>query len=268
MNPRLWLLVALVVTGCARLDAREAQAALDRGDLAQAEAAWRRALDRDPDREDALYGLGWTLHLAGEADLARAAFEELDRAHPASPLGPRGLGSVALSERNVTLARARFEEALRRAPGDPSVRQSLALLSLTTGDTTSALAQLDALVKEVPDRAEVHVARAEALVAAKRYDEARAATEAALAHAEDAAPRVRAQVRVVRARTLLAATVGRVQEDDCDGTAPPVLTWLDAADRTLDEVEAGGVVVPELYEIRRAVRRQRLRVQEQCPDPQ
>ena len=236
MRRAVWML-ALALAGCARFDAREAQSALDRGDLVQAEAAWRRALDRDPEREDALYGLGWTLHLAGERELARAAFEQLDRAHPTSPLGQRGLGSVALSERNVALARSRFEEALRRAPGDPAVRQSLALLALTTGDTAIALAQLDA----------------------------RAATDTALVHAADAAPRVRAQVGVVRARTLLAATAGRVRDDDCDGTAPPVLTWLDAADRALDEVEAGGVVVPELYGIRRAVRRQRLRVRELCP---
>ena len=261
-------LFVLLLCGCARLEARDAQAALDRGDLAQAEAAWRRVLERDPEREDALYGLGWTLHLAGERDLARTAFEQLDRAHPASPLGPRGLGSVALAERNVALARTRFDEALRRAPGDPAVRQSLALLALTSGDTVAALAQLDSLVQAFPDRAELHLARAEALVAAKRFDEARAATETALARAGDAAPRVGAQVRVVRARTLLAATAGRVRDDDCDGTAPPVLTWLDAADRALDEVEAGRVVVPELYEIRRAVRRQRLRVREACPDVQ
>jgi tetratricopeptide (TPR) repeat protein len=264
MRRAAWIL-AVALAGCARFDAREAQAALDRGDLVQAEAAWRRALDRDPEREDALYGLGWTLHLAGERELARGAFEQLDRAHPTSPLGQRGLGSVALSERNVVLARSRFEEALRRAPGDPAVRQSLALLALTTGDTATALAQLDTLVQEFPDRAELHLARAEALVAQKRFDEARAATDTALVHAADAAPRVRAQVGVVRARTLLAATAGRVQDDDCDGTAPPVLTWLDAADRALDEVEAGGVVVPELYGIRRAVRRQRLRVRELCP---
>ncbi|MFO0004938.1 MAG: tetratricopeptide repeat protein, partial [bacterium] len=103
---------------------------LDAADLATAEARWRAVLAAEPGSAEGLYGLGWTLHLAGKPDLAREAFQRLVDAHPDVHLGYKGLGSVAMAEGNGALARRRFEEALARAPGDPAVRHSLGLLAL------------------------------------------------------------------------------------------------------------------------------------------
>jgi predicted Zn-dependent protease len=259
------LALALALSGCAARDVAAGEEALARGDLVAAEIAWRRALDDDPGRADALHGLGWTLHLAGRQDLARDTFARLDALHPESPLGPRGLGSVALGAGNVAVARERFQTALTRAPGDIGARQGLALVALASGDPAGALAALDPLIAEVPERAELHLARVRALLAADRSEEAATASEEAVRRAADATPRVRGQAAVVRAQALSAATAGRVRPDQCDSTAPPVRAWLDEADRVLDAVEAEGLRLPELPDARRAVLRQRRAVDAACP---
>jgi predicted Zn-dependent protease len=240
----------------------DGDAALARGDLVAAEARYRDALARSPDRPEGLYGLGWTLHLAGRADLARAAFQRCVDVHPDSPLGYKGLGSVAMGEGNVALARRRFTEALARAPGDVPIRHSLALLELRGGDAEAAVTAFRALSSEAPDRGELQQGLAEALLAASRHDEALAAAEAAVTRA--ATPRARALALVTRARVLVRTSAGRVRPEDCAATAAPVRVWLDAADRALDEAEASGILVPEVPEARRAVRRQRSAVDDAC----
>jgi hypothetical protein len=63
---------------------------------------------------------------------------------------------------------------------------------------------------------------------------------------------------------LLKSSAGRIRAEDCAGTAPPVRAWLDEADRALDEAEALRTDVPDLPETRRAVRRQRMSVEDLC----
>ncbi|MES2642565.1 MAG: tetratricopeptide repeat protein [Myxococcota bacterium] len=241
-----------------------AQHALDRSDLVAAEAAWRAVLADDPGRADALYGLGWTLHLAAETDAAREAFQQCVEAHPQSPLGYKGLGSVAMAEGNPTLARRRFEEALARAPGDVAVRHSLGLLDLSSGAADAAVTTFTALATEHPERAAFQQALGEALVVVGRPEEALEAATRAVALAEDD-DRGRALAQLTRARAILAATGGRVDPADCGGTAPPVYTWLVEADRALDDAEATGVPLPELVSARRAVRQRRGGVDDECP---
>jgi predicted Zn-dependent protease len=231
--------------------------------LAEAEQEWRAVLALEPGRAEALYGLGWTLHLAGKPELAREAFQQCVDANPADHLGYKGLGSVAMGEGNTALARRRFEEALARAPGDPAVRHSLALLDLAQGNPTAAVTAFESLIQEDPDRAVFRQGLAEALLAAGRPAEALdAATAAAGASTDD---RTRALSELTRARAILASLAGRVDPTDCAGTAPPVYTWLEEADRALDQVEAAGVPVPEVLGTRRSVRQRRGWVDDTCP---
>ncbi len=271
-SPVVWaavLGVALSVAVGARLTApargiAAAQAALDRHDLVAAETAWRAVLAAQPGRAEALYGLGWTLHLAGEADLAREAFQQCVSAHPTSPLGHKGLGSAAMAAGNTTLARQRFQEALGLAPGDRAIRHSLALLDLATGEAAAAVAAFQALLAEDPDRGAFRQALAEALLADGQQEEALRAADAAVV-ATDRDDRVRALAQLTRARALLAVSAGRVDEADCVGTAPPVYAWLEEADRALDQAEATGVPLPDLVEARRSIRQRRGAVDDDCP---
>lgn len=257
------LLVLLALACGIGRDLDAGHAALERGDLPTAEAAWRRALDRDPANADALYGIGWTWHLAGQKDAARGAFQQLVTLHPESPLGYKGLGSVALAEGNPGVARQRFEEALTRAPGDPAIRQSLALADLAAGDAATALPLFEALVAEDPGRIEAQTARAEALLALGREQEAVDAARAAVAL--DPGGRAEVVARITLARALVAATRDRVAPADCATTAPPIYAWLEEADRVLDEAEATGIRAPDLPETRRAVLRRRGAIDDLCP---
>jgi tetratricopeptide (TPR) repeat protein len=256
--------VALALAACgAQRDRARAEAALRRGDLAGAEAAWRAALDESPDDPDALYGLGWTWHLAGRDDMARDAFQQCVDAHPEVANGYKGLGSVAMADGNPVLAKKEFELALERSPNDLAIRHSLGLLALSTHDDQAALTIFTTLAQEAPDRAEFEQARAEALLRLHRDDDALSASQHAIALGGD--DKVRAMALVTRARALVAVAAGRVTADSCATAAPPVYAWLDEADRVLDRAEATGVDVPDLPEVRRGVRRRRGVVDDLCP---
>ena len=257
-------MMAAVLLACGVAgDIRAGDRALGDGDLAAAESAYRRAVEREPANPDALYGLGWTYHLADQQDAAKEAFDLCVSSHPDSANCWRGLGSVAMSAQNPALARQRFEHALEVAPGDLRARHSLALLDLTAGDTDAALKQLDALVAEAPGQAEFQQGRAEALLRLHRDEEALAAAREAVSQAEGG--RSRAVTRLTLVRALLATSAGRVDAQDCAHTALPVHAWIDEAERLVGEVEGGGVKVPELAAVRREVRKRRAEADEACP---
>lgn len=255
----LFLLLACGIGG----ELRAGDAALNRSDLDAAESAYRAALAKDPQSAEALYGLGWTYHLAGQRDAARDAFQQCVRVHPESPLGYKGLGSVAMAEGQPAGARKQFELALERSPGDHRIRMSLALLDLSNGRHSEALAALDALIAEDPHQAEFQQARAEALLQLDRDDDALASADRAIELA--GVPTTKANAHLSRARCLLALTGRRVDEQRCAETAPPVYAWLDEADRALDAAEATGVRLPALVNTRKEVRRRRGLVDDQCP---
>lgn len=256
--------IALLLVACGiGSDLDRGQRALDAGDLLTAERAFRSAVDADPGNVDALYGMGWTWHLAGQGDAARGVFEKIVALNPASPLGYKGLGSVALADGNLPEARSRFKAALDRAPDDIAILHSLALLELSAKDGAAALAAIDGLLVREPHRAEFHQARAEALLLLERGDDALAAATAAVE--AGGTVRVRVLARVTRARALLLASAHRVDPAACATTAPPVYAWLDEADRMLDEATALQPAVPELATARRAVSRRRGAVDDACP---
>lgn len=248
-------------------DLREGEKAVAAGRPDLAEAAFRRALSRDPENERAMYGIGWAWHMAGEQDSAREAFTLLKEVHPESPLGYKGLGSVWMAEGNVPEARKAFEAAKERAGDGPEalkIEDELALLELGAGNGAAALAAFDQLVALDPDSAEFHWGRAESLLLVGRGEDAlKAAGEAV-----DLAPeggRVRGMALITRARTLLEVSGGRVDPARCAETAPPVYAWLDAADRDLDAAEAMGMDLPSVRGVRRTVLSRRGKVDDACP---
>lgn len=256
-------MVLLLLACGASADVHHGDVALADGDLTAAEDGYRAALARDPQSVDALYGLGWTYHLAGQEDSAKDTFEQLTRLHPESALGFKGLGSVAMAKGNLPLARANFQTALEHTPGDRKIRQSLGLLALQEGNATEALATFDALIAEDDTRPEFHQGRAEALLRLDRGEDALAAADRA--HAVATEDRSRAAAALTRARALLAVSSGRIDKQNCQGTAPPVLAWLEAADESLDEVQASKVPIDELAPLRREVRRRKGNVDDLCP---
>ena len=70
---------------------------------------------------------------------------------------------------------------------------------------------------------------------------------------------------VMRAKVLVSLTVDRLDKERCVETLPPVLAYLDRADRALEQAEALEQDLPPLYEVRRRVHLRRSKATEACP---
>ena len=250
--------------GCgADADTQRGRDALELRDWSRAEAAFRRALERDPDHLDALYGIGWTYHRAGRAVEAKRAFERCVHAHPEAYLGYKGLGSVALSEGNGKAAERWLQQALERKPDDVAVLNTLALTYSEMGRLDEALALFDRLQAGASSPPEIGLGYAEALLRADRNADAKALIEAALT--EQMAPSFEGLYRLTYARTLLRMTTDRLDSARCSETSPPVLAWLD---RAAQEVDRAGTLVNDAQRVAavgRTVARRRMLVLEACP---
>ena len=104
----------------------------------EAAVAFRNAVRLRPDNADAYLKLGVCLAELNRLDEAASVFSDLARAVPASPIGPEGLGSIALLTGRREEARVHFNDALRVDPANIAARQSLALLSEQESDPAEA----------------------------------------------------------------------------------------------------------------------------------
>lgn len=241
-----------------------AEEALQSHDLVAAEAAYRRVLERDPESVDALYGLGWVYHLAGEPERARDYFQRCTRIAPTDHRGFKGLGSVAMTQEKLPQSVSWFEQALALAPEDPAVLNSLSIAHMQGQDHEQALVFAQRAVAAAPTRGEYGLSVGEALFRLKRHDDALAAIEEALG-APFEELRFRALLYVLRARVLVAMTGGRVDPEDCTGTVPPLLAYLEKAKVSLELAEGVGIQMGELGAAKRRVHRRRGYITEQCP---
>lgn len=261
-------LLALVLVACsADGPVRDGKEALEQHDLVRAETAWRTALRREPDRLDALAGLGWTYHLAGERDAARKAFSRCVEVAPEAAECLRGLASIALAEGQVAIARDLLGRALVASPDDPLVRSSMALLEMTTGDLEAAGTHYEALAARFPNRAEYRLGLAEVRLRQHRNGDAARTVETALA-LPNTSPRYQAMLWQLHARALIAASAGKEDPERCAATAPAVRAWLDAAAQSIEHASALGVNLPDLPAVTRRLARRVDILNRTCPPEQ
>jgi len=258
---------ALLLCGCGmERRVEKADEALRAGDLQAAEVGYRYVLEREPETVGALYGLGWVYLQDGDALRARDYFKRCSRVDPDDFRCHKGLGSVALSQNLLSQAETSFQDALKRAaePADKAaVLNSLGLVRANSGRTEEALSLFEEAIALEPERGEYRFNLAEGLKALKRHEDAlRAVDDALELHIEEV--RFRGMLLILRADVLVFMTVNRLDASDCDGTLPPVLAYLDRADRALEQAEALGVEVPQLYTIRRKVHTRRSYVTQDC----
>ena len=246
----------------ARLE--RAESSLKSGDLAAAEQDYRAVLDQDPDDVDALYGLGWAFHLHGDEDRAREYFKRCVRVAPQDYRGHRGLGSVALADGNAALALDYYDKALTLAPGEPTVLNSKGLALQGQGADELALEAFRQAQAADPTRGDYGYNVADALHRLGRDEEALAVLDEALGQGTEER-RFRGMLLGLRARVLIQLTAGRLDPADCEGTAPPLYAYLDAADRALDQAEGAGLEPLQVAETRRLANRRRSYLGETCP---
>ena len=259
------LLLGMLLLGGCGLEAslERAESALEKSQLPEAEKRFRRILEKHPDNVDALYGLGWTYHLAGEVSRAREFFTRCTRIAPEDYRGYKGLGSIALGEGHLVQAQERFEKALERAPGEVSVLNSLGLLHLIAKRYEEALALLEPLSEAEESRGEIGLNLAEAYLRLGRVEEAMTVVDSALA-GRIVEKRFRALLLEMRARLYLRLTAGRVDDTRCEESLHPVLATLDLADAALEEALATGLDLPNLRFAQRQVHRRRSVAREKC----
>ena len=256
-------MIALVLLFACEGPVERGNRALQEDDLLRAEREFRAALDGDPTDAEALSGLGWTFHQAGEDGPARDAFLSLIASHPELPGGYRGVGNLLLSQGQLPGAREQLKKAVELAPEDPAANQSMALLELAEGKPADALARVEALLGADVDQGELQQTRAVALIRLERPAEARTAAQLAVNSA--AGPRALAAARITWVQAVLTESDGRVDGDRCGETAGPVRAWLDAADHVLDQVEAEGALRSTELDMRKQVRRRRAFIEDECP---
>lgn len=160
---------------------RLANRALEDGDLATASQRFERVVSANPGSAPGLLGLGRVALARGDDAAAEARFEAALAIDPERPGVYLGLADVAAKRGDDAAARARLRAGLQQAPLDPRLHQRL--FDLTGLAPTGARAGPDyaeALAEAHPYDPRAQLARARALVAEGRAEEARYALETAL----------------------------------------------------------------------------------------
>jgi Tfp pilus assembly protein PilF len=164
---------------------------LARRDAAGAEAAFRHALDLQPELEMAHRGLGLALRARGQEEAALHELEVATRLDPSDADAHYALAETAwaLSRQSSTSARARggpvqdyralaaaeYRKLAALRPQDVSIRESLAELELEAGRKEEALTDAQEAVRHAPDDPAVHVTLGRVYFA--EADEEKAAAE-------------------------------------------------------------------------------------------
>jgi tetratricopeptide (TPR) repeat protein len=152
-----------------------------RGDLAQAQAAFEAALARDPTNAALAVEIGQTLlqkqdYIGGETWLIKAAELEPNNPAWAKQLARFYLGSlVAIQEKGLPSA----QRAVRLAPTDAEANDWLGWAYYLSGDMAAAEAELSLALALNPRLASAHYHMAAVLTAQGQSDKARLETERA-----------------------------------------------------------------------------------------
>ena len=159
-------------------DSSEAQRRLGgvlqaQGRLGPAEAAYRRALELDPDYIDARIGLGEVEALLGRPAEALPHFDAAIEVSPQRAAAHLGQGKALEALGRTDEALAAYYRGLERDPDSADSLRRVAAIQLGRERPEQALAGLDQALELAPDDAESHLLRGRALLVLDRPDEAR-----------------------------------------------------------------------------------------------
>jgi tetratricopeptide (TPR) repeat protein len=121
----------------------EACAAEDRGDAAEAEALYRRALDVDPALAAAMTNLGNLRHRAGDPTEARALYERALEHDPAQSEARYNLGNLLDDAGETELAIAELRRVCQASPDFADAHYNLGLALARVGGTAQAKRHLE-----------------------------------------------------------------------------------------------------------------------------
>ncbi|MBV8857515.1 MAG: tetratricopeptide repeat protein [Acidobacteria bacterium] len=209
----------------------EGVAALDRGDLDAARAAFDKALALNPRDADAHRYLGLLADRAGDLQGAARHFAEAARLAPTSAPARNNYGVILLRLGRAREAAAEFEASLRADPQQPNALVNLAQIRFESGKAEDLRAAEDLFARADRIEPDAQIARALTVIALRRGDKA-----AAAAHYQAYAERVAAggatSAEDARARAELGAALfeaGLLKEAEVESAAAAQLSPSDAA---------------------------------------
>lgn len=158
------------------------QAHAAKRDWGPAIAAFRKALELNPNYADARNDLAYVLVMSGDREGGKREFLAAysDPLNPTPEISAFNLGRAYLEEKNLSEATTWFRTSVNRNKAYPSPYVLLAETLLASERLDEAILQLEVGVREVPSEAELHLALGRAYFKAGRFTEARARLEEAV----------------------------------------------------------------------------------------
>lgn len=141
-------------------------------DSTGAEDAFQKALDQDPDNEDALSGLAMVYADGGDAHKASSLLERLTKRNP----NPRAFALLASSYEQMheyALAANAYKQALQLDPGRVEIKQALAQDLTASNQLEEALKLYEEIVRANPQDAQSYLRMSQIYGQQKKYDLAR-----------------------------------------------------------------------------------------------
>jgi tetratricopeptide (TPR) repeat protein len=142
------------------------------GRLAEAEACFRAALQRDPDYVEALIGLGQVEAQQGEITLALKHIEAGIEIDPQRPRAHFSLGRLLESQGKTDEALAEYFRALELEPNNAEVSLNIAAIQLARSQPDQALSRLDQVVELAPENGEARDLRGRAHFSLRHFTQA------------------------------------------------------------------------------------------------
>lgn len=121
------------------------------GQVTNAQKAYHRAVQLNPDLSEARYNLGCLYLEVNRLDAAKGEFTAYTLRLPKAPRGWIKLGTAQYRARDYANAERSFNEALRLSPGDAEALNSLGLVRLQRGRVAEARQSFEAALQADPD---------------------------------------------------------------------------------------------------------------------
>ncbi|MGA2030947.1 MAG: tetratricopeptide repeat protein [Thermoguttaceae bacterium] len=180
----------------------------DRGQVKEAIAHFRRALEIEPDFPETWYNLGAALAGCGQVDEAIAHYQKALEIQPDHVLAHNNLGAALAGCGRVGEAIAHYRKALEIQPDHALAHNNLGTALAGCGQVGEAIAHYQKALEIAPDFAEAHYNLGTALVGCGQVDEAIGHYRRALEIAPD---------YTVAHNNLGSALAGRGQVDEAIG---------------------------------------------------